>query len=67
LKEVTMGDGIPATSLAVEIVVAKRSRLQALGIVFPQEPVQQWPVRTTAVFDDTCANLIQIAEYRSPR
>jgi hypothetical protein len=35
--------------------------LQALGVRFTQEPVEMGPV-TTAVLDDTCGNLIQIAQ-----
>jgi hypothetical protein len=31
-----------------------------LGVRFTQEPAEMGPV-TTAVFDDTCGNLIQIA------
>ena len=33
--------------------------LSALGVVFTQPPTSMGPV-TTAVFDDTCGNLIQI-------
>jgi hypothetical protein len=35
-------------------------RLRELGVRFTQEPTTMGPV-TTAVFDDTCGNLIQIA------
>ena len=38
-------------------------RLRSLGIRFTQEPVEAGSV-TTAVFDDTCGNLIQIASQR---
>jgi hypothetical protein len=34
--------------------------LSALGVRFVQEPATMGPV-TTAVFDDSCGNLIQIA------
>jgi catechol 2,3-dioxygenase-like lactoylglutathione lyase family enzyme len=54
-------DGIPATSFAVEDVYREFARLSDLGVRFIQEPVQMGPV-TTAVFDDTCGNLIQIAQ-----
>jgi hypothetical protein len=37
------------------------SRLSGLGVKVTQEPVDLGPV-TTAVFDDTCGNLIQIAQ-----
>jgi catechol 2,3-dioxygenase-like lactoylglutathione lyase family enzyme len=52
-------DGIPATSFAVDDVDAEHGRLEHLGVVFTQPPTQMGPVRT-AVFDDTCGNLIQI-------
>ncbi|MDQ1006543.1 catechol 2,3-dioxygenase-like lactoylglutathione lyase family enzyme [Streptomyces sp. V4I23] len=53
-------DGIPATSFAVDDVHAEFARLQGLGVRFTQEPLKMGPV-TTAVLDDTCGNLIQIA------
>ena len=37
------------------------NRLRAAGVHFTQPPVAMGPV-TTAVLDDTCGNLIQIAE-----
>jgi catechol 2,3-dioxygenase-like lactoylglutathione lyase family enzyme len=55
-----VADGIPFTSFAVDSVAAEHARLTALGVVFTQEPLSMGPV-TTAVFDDTCGNLIQIA------
>ena len=60
-KDALMGDGIPFTSFAVDDVRQEFARLQSLGVEFAQEPVDMGPV-TTAVFDDTCGNLIQIAE-----
>ena len=59
-KEALLGDGIPFTSFAVEDVSAEYERLRGLGVRFTQEPAEMGPV-TTAVFDDTCGNLIQIA------
>ena len=56
-----MADGIPATSFAVDDVQAEFQRLRDLGVRFTQEPLEMGPV-TTAVFDDTCGNLIQIAK-----
>ena len=53
-------DGIPFNSFGVEDAVAETERLKALGVVFVQEPISQGPV-TTAIFDDTCGNLMQIA------
>jgi predicted enzyme related to lactoylglutathione lyase len=60
-KEALVNDGIPYTSFAVEDVNAEFERLRGLGVRFTQEPLQMGTV-TTAVFDDTCGNLIQIAQ-----
>ncbi len=59
-KEALVADGIPFTSFAVEDVQREFERLTGLGAHFTQEPTQMGPV-TTAVLDDTCGNLIQIA------
>jgi catechol 2,3-dioxygenase-like lactoylglutathione lyase family enzyme len=60
-KEALVDDGIPYTSFAVDDIAAEFARLRDLGVRFTQEPVEMGPV-TTAVFDDTCGNLIQIAQ-----
>jgi len=60
-KAALVADGIPATSFAVEDVQAEFQRLSGLGVRFTQEPLEMGPV-TTAVFDDTCGNLIQIVK-----
>jgi catechol 2,3-dioxygenase-like lactoylglutathione lyase family enzyme len=60
-KEALVADGIPVTSFAVDNVQAEYERLSGLGVRFTQEPLEMGPV-TTAVFDDTCGNLIQIAK-----
>ena len=59
-KEALVGDGIPWTSFAVDDVRSDYERLKDLGVTFTQEPTDMGPV-TTAVLDDTCGNLIQIA------
>jgi catechol 2,3-dioxygenase-like lactoylglutathione lyase family enzyme len=59
-KDAIVADGIPYTSFAVGDVQAEYERLRARGVKFVQEPTSMGPV-TTAVFDDTCGNLIQIA------
>ena len=59
-KQALVGDGIPFTSFAVDDVQKEYERLTALGVTFTQAPVAMGPV-TTAVLDDTCGNLIQIA------
>lgn len=60
-KAALVADGIPATSFGVDDVAAEFRRLSALGVNFTLPPVAMGPV-TTAVFDDTCGNLIQIAQ-----
>jgi catechol 2,3-dioxygenase-like lactoylglutathione lyase family enzyme len=60
-KKALVDDGIPFTSFAVDDVRAEHERLRGLGVRFTQEPADMGPV-TTAVFDDTCGNLIQIAQ-----
>ncbi len=60
-KEALVTDGIPYTAFAVDDVQAEFERLRALGVRFTQEPTEMGPV-TTAVLDDTCGNLIQIAQ-----
>jgi catechol 2,3-dioxygenase-like lactoylglutathione lyase family enzyme len=59
-KRALVEDGIPFTSFAVKDVHAEYKRLQSAGVRFTQPPVEMGPV-TTAVLDDTCGNLIQIA------
>ncbi len=59
-KDALVADGIPFTSFAVADVQAEYDRLTELGVTFTQPPTEMGPV-TTAVFDDTCGNLIQIA------
>jgi len=58
-KAALVADGIPFTSFAVDDVEAEHARLIAAGVRFTQPPIHVGTV-TTAVFDDTCGNLIQI-------
>lgn len=60
-KQALVEDGIPYTSFAVADVHAEFARLAGLGVTFTQEPASMGPI-TTAVLDDTCGNLIQIAQ-----
>lgn len=60
-KRALVEDGIPYTSFGVEDVQAEYDRLKSVGVRFTQPPVAMGPV-TTAVLDDTCGNLIQIAQ-----
>jgi predicted enzyme related to lactoylglutathione lyase len=60
-KEALMQDGIPFAMFGVEDVSAEYNRLMALGVEFTQPPTKMGDV-TRAVFNDTCGNLIQIAQ-----
>ncbi len=60
-KAALVEDGIPFTSFAVADVGQEYERLRGLGVRFTQEPLDMGGV-TTAVFDDTCGNLIQIVQ-----
>ena len=62
-KRALVEDGIPSTSFAVDDVEAEHERLMARGVRFVQPPTDLGTV-ITAVFDDSCGNLIQIAEEK---
>jgi catechol 2,3-dioxygenase-like lactoylglutathione lyase family enzyme len=62
-KRALVEDGIPFTSFGVKDVNAEYKRLVAAGVRFTQPPVVMGPV-ATAVLDDTCGNLIQIAQKK---
>lgn len=53
--------GIPVASFGVEDVQKEFERLQSLGVEFTMQPTQMGPA-ILAVFNDTCGNLIQIAQ-----
>lgn len=63
-KDALVADGIPFTAFVVDDVHAEYERLVGLGVVFTLQPTNMGPV-TTAVFDDTCGNLIQIIEQKA--
>ena len=58
-REALAADGIPAHSFAVDDVDSEYEYLRSLGVHFTQQPAAMGAT-TTAVFDDTCGNLIQI-------
>jgi predicted enzyme related to lactoylglutathione lyase len=60
-QEGVKAQGIPVTSFAVDDLQAEYERLVGLGVRFTQPPTPMGPV-VTAVFDDTCGNLIQLAQ-----
>lgn len=60
-KQALKQDGIPFTLFEVDEVRGEFSRLKSLGVKFPQERTPMGEV-ITAVFDDTCGNLIRIIQ-----
>ncbi len=60
-KQALVEDGIPYTSFGVDNVQVEYDCLMQSGVHFTQPPTTMGPV-TTAVLDDTCGNLIQIAQ-----
>lgn len=63
-KAALVEDGIPATSFGVDDIHAEFERLSARGVRFVQPPTDMGPV-IVATLDDTCGNLIQIAQMTS--
>ena len=59
-KAALVEDGIPFTSFTVDDVHGEYTRLLSKGVRFTQPPTPMGPV-VTAVLDDTCGNLIQLA------
>jgi len=57
-----VSDGIPFCVLGVDDVRAEYDRLVALGETFTQPPTAMGPV-IIAVLDDTCGNLVQLAQF----
>jgi catechol 2,3-dioxygenase-like lactoylglutathione lyase family enzyme len=53
--------GIPATTFVSLNIHHEYARLKSLGVAFRTEPQDLGPV-TTVVFDDTCGNLINLAQ-----
>ncbi|WP_207391583.1 VOC family protein [Streptomonospora litoralis] len=62
-KEALVADGIPFTQFTVDDVSAEVERLKGLGVEFTQDATDMGPV-VTAVLDDTCGNLIQLAAMK---
>jgi len=58
-RQALLADGIPAAAFEVDDVHGEFERLGSTGVTFTQPPMEMGGV-TTAVFDDTCGNLIQI-------
>ena len=62
-RKALVEDGIPSTSFAVDDVGVEHERLVAKGVQFVQPPTDLGTV-ITAIFDDSCGNLIQISEVK---
>lgn len=60
-KKAMFADEIPAISFAVDDVHAEYERLKKLGVKFRSRPAPAGAA-TVAILDDTCGNLIQIAQ-----
>ncbi|MEM8835197.1 MAG: VOC family protein [Planctomycetota bacterium] len=60
-KAALVEDGIPFTGFAVDDVASEHERLTALGVRFTQPPTEMGSM-VTAVLDDTCGNLIMLAQ-----
>ncbi len=65
-RKALMEDGIPLRSFGVDDVQKEYERLLGLGVKFTMKPRKMGPA-TIAVFDDTCGNLIQIAQFNGAR
>lgn len=53
--------GIPATAFITPDIATEIERLKTLGVSFRGEPAAQGPV-ITALFEDTCGNLLQLVQ-----
>jgi len=61
-RDAMTAEGTPFNSFAVDDVESEYKRLHTLGVHFTQPPTVMGET-TTAVFDDTCGNLIQIHHH----
>lgn len=61
-QDALVRDGIPFTMFGVNDIEAEYKRLVEEGVSFTQPPTKHGNV-TTAVFDDTCGNLIQLVKF----
>lgn len=65
-QKILFNAGIPAAMFGVTDTESEYKRLLDKGVRFTQPPVQMGPVKI-AVLDDTCGNLIQIAQRNMPQ
>ena len=64
-KAAMYNDGIPFTAFAVKDMESEHKRLESLGVKFTSPPKDYGTV-IAAILDDTCGNLIQITQEKSP-
>jgi len=60
-QKAVFDQGIPATTFGVDDLQCQYERLQKRGVVFRTQPTRTGPV-SVAVLEDTCGNLIQLAQ-----
>jgi catechol 2,3-dioxygenase-like lactoylglutathione lyase family enzyme len=60
-QEAVFEAGMPAAVFEVDDIHKQYERMRTLGGVFRTEPTPMGPV-TTALLDDTCGNLVQLAQ-----
>lgn len=63
-KAAMIEDGIPMAQFGVDDVEAEHKRLSEAGVRFTMPPTDVGPV-VVAVLDDTCGNLIQLAQMKA--
>ena len=64
LREALVKDGLPFTMFEVDDIDKEFKRLQSMGVRFTTPPTSEGETNTiSAVFDDTCGNLIMILQY----
>ncbi|HRP62494.1 MAG TPA: VOC family protein [Phycisphaerales bacterium] len=62
-KAAMMEDGIPMAQFGVDDIEAEHKRLSEAGVSFTMPPTDVGTV-IVAVLDDTCGNLIQLAQMK---
>jgi predicted enzyme related to lactoylglutathione lyase len=61
-QEGIYAQGLPVIIFGVEDIQAEYERLTGLGVKFTKPPTKvEWGIET--IFDDTCGNYIQIAQF----
>lgn len=53
--------GIPGAAFITKDISGEFLRLKAFGVIFRSEPKQTRPI-TSAIFEDTCGNLINLVQ-----